>query len=145
MVECLPAGATLKVGAPLKDINLCRGSIAKVSERYAVSESSEHKREATIFVDFLLNQAEGVVALAEEGTIPLSRAAREYYQEQGLAEEAAMQTKEQLLNSVMLTRDAELEGLCDGELPAAYSRVVSGLSYGEYNAREAAQLLMDEL
>lgn len=138
--ESLSDGHRLAVGARLKDLGIYQGGHVQVACAYAVSESCEHPREAALFLNFLLNCEEGIAAISDTQGIPLSRIARAYGKEQGMWDSTAWEANTRVLEADFRATPELMEGLQDASV---YAGVMSGLSYGDYNAREAAQLLMD--
>lgn len=112
--ELLPFGNDGVAAGRFYDLGTGRGGYLEVAKAYAVSENCANKREAALFLDFLIN---GNKKEEETESVDSVIAESEFYMSYEYA--------------CMIADDS------------LYSDVMVGLSYGDYNAREAAQLLLD--
>lgn len=112
----LPAGYECVAAPRFYDMGNTAGGYIAVEEAYAVAENCANKKEAALFLDFLLNQD------AEKNTEAV-------YGADEIALEAAF------------ALNGDYAALMQDD--SVYGDVMVGLSYGDYNAREAAQLLLD--
>lgn len=124
------------------DFGIYQGGYTRITMAYAISDQCSHKREAALWVDFLLNQEEGVESMNAAYGVSLSKSGREYCLEKGILAENVLETNTEVLDSVSFPVGPELAGMIEG---AIYHDALNGLSYGDYNAREAAQLLWDKI
>lgn len=124
------------------DLGIYQGGYARITVAYAVSDHCEHKREAALWLDFLLNQEEGVEGMDIVHGVPLSKAGRAYCLEKGFRDEAVVEANTAVLDAVSFPVQPELADVIDDAL---YHDALNGFSYGDYNAREAAQLLSDKI
>ena len=105
----LPDGSRVVVAERFRDMGTGKGGYVEVADAYAVSESSTHKQESALFLDFLINdEIDKVEKIALDGSYLMNY------------DYAKMMKTDTL-----------------------YEDIIVGLSYGDYNAREAAQLLLD--
>lgn len=140
----LPAGQNMVIGEELKDLGPYDGGFSKVAMAFAISEKCAHKREAALLLEFLFNQEEGVTYMGSYRGIPLSRRAYEYCSTHGLLDEMTFEANRKVLEHVSFELDPQFENLKnDNDVYYVYSNVMNGLSYKDYNAQEAAQLLLD--
>lgn len=138
----LQAGHKIQAGQRFADMGIYNGGYVQVAVAYAVSENCAHPREAAIFLNFLLNQEESILVLKDTQGIPLSRVARSLGEEQELWDKTAWEANQTILEDDFAENPELAASIRDDSV---YKDVLSGLSYGDYNAREAAQLLMDGL
>ena len=124
------------------DFGIYQGGYARITTAYAISDQCSHKREAALWVDFLLNREEGVESMNAAYGVPLSKSGREYCLEKGILDENVLGINTQVLDHISFPVGPELADMIDG---AVYHDALNGLSYGDYNAREAAQLLADKI
>ena len=123
-------------------MGIYNGGYVQVAVAYAVSENCAHPREAAIFLNFLLNQEESILVLKDTQGIPLSRVAGNFGKEQELWDKTAWEANQTILEDDFAENPELAASIRDDSV---YKDVLNGLSYGDYNAREAAQLLLDGL
>jgi len=136
----LPSDNHLTVGNGFKNGERVQAGYYKVSTAYAISENCANPREAALLLDFLFNQEEGVLNLSDTFSVPLSRVAREYGEVQGVFDETELMANQVGVGESFPANEYVVAYI---ENESAYEEVISGLSYGDYNAREAAQLIVD--
>lgn len=119
-----------------------QGGYPWITMVYAISGQCNYKREAALWVDFLLNQEEGMESMNGACGIPLSKAGREYCLEKGILDEKVVAANQEVLDALSFPAEPKLADMIEG---AVYHDAINGLSYGDYNAREAAQLLADKI
>ncbi|WP_207648871.1 ABC transporter substrate-binding protein [Anaerobium acetethylicum] len=140
----LEAGQTFTVGDYFKDMGDYQGGFAKVSLAFAISEKTEHPKEAAMLINFLMNEEAGVKAMGSERGVPLSKKALELCETNGLLDATVAEANGKVLDWASFTldpmfEDAGLKGNPDG----VYFDVMSGLSYGDYTVEDAAAELLD--
>lgn len=121
------------------------GSYAKVSQLFIISANSEHPHEAALFLNFILNEEEGVKLMGTERGIPVSKAGLEILESAGIIDEFSRQAHDSALGSDPmywnpLFDDSSLQGST-----GAYIDIFDGLSFGDYDLSTAAQNLYDAL
>lgn len=141
--SALAEGREFVVGEELADMGEHKGGFAKVSLGFAISENTAHPKEAALLVNFLLNEDAGTTIMASERGIPLSKAALENCKAQNLLDETVAEANGKVLNYVSFDLDPNFEDASLKSSDGVYYDVMAGLSYGDYDAAEAAQTLYD--
>ncbi len=116
-------------------------SFDKVSLLFAISAKCEHPYEAALFVNFLVNDPEGVEILGTERGVPESKIAYETLNNAGAIDSLIAQAHTEVMNSNPfyfnpLFDDSSLKGST-----STYTDVFDNFSYGTYDAATAANKL----
>ncbi len=140
----LAEGQEFVIGDYLTDMGDTKGGFKKISMAFAISESAADKESCAKLINFLLNEEEGVKIMASERGIPASAAGLQICKDNGLLNETVAEANAKMLSWVSFGidpkyEDASLKNNPDG----VYYDAFGGLSYGEYSAEEAAQVLVD--
>lgn len=141
--EALADGQEFVVGDYFEDMGEFQGGFSKVSLGFAISESCEHKKEAAMLINFLLNEEEGVTIMSSERGIPLSAAAFEICQERNLLDEIVAEANIRVLDWVSFPLDFKFESAALRNSDGIYYDTMRGLSNGKYNATEASLKLIE--
>ena len=96
-----------------------------------------------MLLNFLLNEEEGTTIMASERGVPLSAAALSNCQAKGLLNETVAEANGKVLEWVSYPLDPKFESAALKSTDGVYYDVMSGLSYGEYDIRTAAELLVE--
>lgn len=140
----LENGDEFVVGDYFEDMGSYDGGYSKISVAFAISQKTKYPEECARFLDFILNDPEGAVLMGVERGIPLSRSAFEACEESGLFEGIEAQANEKVMSWANYSLDINFE---DPKLKVnpegVYYDVFSGLSYGDYTAEEAAEIISD--
>lgn len=142
--QALESQDSFTVGDYFSDMGEHKGGYSKISLAFAVSEKTEYPEECARFLDFILNDPEGSVLMGVERGIPLSTSALKSCRDSGLLngieEEACRRVKAWTEFSLDINfEDPKLKVNPEG----VYYDAFSGLSYGEYSAEKAAQIIAD--
>ena len=140
--DALEEGNEMVVGNYFEDMGEFHGGYAKVSLAFAISETCEHQKEAAMLINFLLNEDEGIKLMASERGIPLSQAGLKVCQDNDLLNPMVVEANGKVLDWVDFNLDPKFE---DAELKSSdgvYYDAQAGFSYGDYDASEAAEVLM---
>lgn len=141
--KALANGQEFVVGEYFKDMGKYQGGYSKVSLGFAISETCQHPKEAAMFLNFLLNEDEGTTIMASERGIPLSTAALENCKSKDLLDKTVVEANSKVLSWVSYPLDPTFESAALKNSDGVYYDVMAGLSYKEYTAEKAAEILMD--
>ncbi len=134
--------ATMFEGLPYK------GGFNKISMLFAVPASSAHPVEAAALINFLLNEKEGVIAMASERGVPASAAGFAIASENNILDAMTIEATNNALNSGWNTfpLDTNFENsYLKSDPEGIYYQVFSGYSYGQLTAEEAADMLIEAI
>ena len=139
----LPDDAEYVVGDEIKWGEAANGGFAKVSMGMAITQSCEHPVEAAALIDFLWN-GEGAAIMGSECGIPASTAGLAAAQAADAVKPLVLEANTKVLAFVDMPLDpyfesSKLKDTTDG----VYTDVFDGFSYGDYDAEEAAEILLD--
>lgn len=142
--SALNEGQELIVGDYMKDMGDYQGGFAKVSLAFAISETTAHPTESAMLLQYLLNDPEGTAIMASERGIPLSTAALDTCNSQGLLNAMVAEANSKVLAWVQFPLDTQFENAkLKGNPDGVYYDALGGLSYDEYDVATAAQILAD--
>ena len=118
------------------------GGFTKISMGLAISSTTNHPKEAAMFINFLLNETEGVEISSTTRGIPCSKAAVEILNEKGLGDAMVKEANEKVLAYCPFPLDSKFE---HNDLKAnpdgVYFKVFGKLSAGIIDSAEAAKEL----
>ena len=119
------------------------GGFSKVSMGMAITKSCQHPVEAAALIDFLWN-GEGAAIMGSECGIPASTAGLAAAQAADAVKPLVLEANTKVLAFVDMPLDpyfesSKLKDTTDG----VYTDVFDGFSYGDYDAEEAAEILLD--
>jgi len=134
-----PVGNVVTVAERFNDMGIFDGGYVSVETAFAVSDTCSNPREAALFLNYILNCENGVVELKEAYGIPLSRIAKTYGEEQDLWNSVSYDANVIAEESDFLINDEYRTIMKDTSI---LSDIIIGISYGDYNVREAAQIFM---
>jgi oligogalacturonide transport system substrate-binding protein len=121
-----------------------KGGFYKISMEFAITETCEHPVEAAAFLNFLLNEEEGVLEMKGERGIPASAAGLKIAKENNILDPMIVQANDYALKSNIYPVDAYFE---DAELKTSgeglYYKVMSAHSYDQMTDEEAAKELLE--
>ena len=134
------AGFTVGEEIKFGDYN---GGFSKVSMGMAITSSCQHPVEAAALIDFLWN-GEGAAIMGSECGIPASTAGLAAAQAADAVKPLVLEANTKVLAFVDMPLDpyfesSKLKDTTDG----VYTDVFDGFSYGDYDAEEAAEILLD--
>ena len=134
------AGFTVGEEIKFGDYN---GGFSKVSMGMAITSSCQHPVEAAALIDFLWN-GEGAAIMGSECGIPASTAGLAAAQAADAVKPLVLEANTKVLAFVDMPLDpyfesSKLKDTTDG----VYTDVFDGFSYGDYDAEEAAGILLD--
>lgn len=136
--ETAPLGNSLVISGHFDDLGMFKGGYLKAEAAFAVSSTCTNPREAAIFLNYISNCEGGMTAINDSFGIPLSRNAKAYAEEELLSK--------LLYDANVIALDCEFydsrEYMDFIENSSLYTDVLIGLSYGDYNVKEAARVFM---
>ena len=142
--SALNEGQELIVGDYFSDMGSTQGGFKKVSLAFAITENTAHPAESAMLLNYLLNDPEGTAIMSSERGIPLSAAALDTCQSQGLLDPMVAEANRKVLDWVSFNLDAKFEdSKLKGNPDGVYYDAIGGLSYKEYDSAQAAQILYD--
>lgn len=118
--------------------------MAKVSMAFAVTESSQHKEEAVMLMNFLLAEDEGVKLMETQRGIPVNQHAKEVLEEAGLVDENVLAANTVAMENSAYSFDPNFEHADLKETTGVYYEVFELLSAGGDPA-ELAEYLIDSV
>ena len=134
-------GANLVVGNELTDMGPAgSGVFSKVSMMFSISAKTEHPHEATLFLNYLLNDPEGVALMGTERGIPESKIAYDTLSEAGAIDSLQSEAHEAVMSADPMYWNPLFD---DGSLKgstSAYTTIYENLSYDRDSAQCAADL-----
>ena len=135
------AGFTVGEEIKFGDYN---GGFSKVSMGLAITKTCEHPAEAATLINFLLNETAGAEIMGSECGIPASTAGLAAAQAADAVKPLVLEANTKVLAFVDMPLDpyyesSKLKDTTDG----VYTDVFDGFSYGDYDAEEAAEVLLD--
>lgn len=142
-ITALGDAGELVVGEEFTDMGESTGVSTKVSMLYAITNTSEYKREAAMLLNFLINEPEGIELIGTQRGIPQSKIAYETLEKANAIDPVIAEAHTKVMDAAEFFfspkfDDASLKG--DG---GAYKDVFGGISYGEYTTDEGAKILFD--
>ncbi len=121
-----------------------KGGFKKISMEFAITSTCEHPVEAAAFLNFILNEEEGVMAMSGERGVPASAAGLKIAQENNILDPLVIETSNLALEAAEYVLDPYFE---DAELKTSgeglYYKVMSAHSYDQMTDEEAAKELAE--
>lgn len=118
--------------------------MSKVSQAFAVTESSEHKKEAVMLMNFILAEDEGVKLMETQRGIPVNQHAKDVLAEAGLVNEDVLAANTVAMANSAYGFDPNFEHADLKETTGVYYEVFEQLSAGGDPA-ELAEYLIDSV
>lgn len=139
----LEEGREFVVGDYLTGMGDYQGGFSKVSMAWAVNANCEHPKEAAMLVNFLMNDEDAAKILKSERGIPVSQSALAAAEADGGLDGIVVEANKKVLAYVSNSLDPYFEDSTLKSSDGVYYDVMAGLSYGDYTAEEAAEILID--
>lgn len=134
-------GREIVVGDYFSDFGDNKGGFAKVSMCWAINAKTEHPKEAAMLVDYLMNSEEAAKILTSERGIPVSKSALAASQADLNA--TTVEANGKVLAWVSNNFDPYFEDSTLKSSDGVYYDAIAGLSYGDYTAEEAADVMIE--
>lgn len=140
----LNEGQEFVVGEYFKDFGEYQGGYAKVSMCFAISETAKDPVAAAKFINYMLNEEEGVKLLKSERGIPLSKAGNKICMDNGLLDPTVAEANAKVLSWVKFSLDPLFESnALKAPETGVYAETMNNLSYGMVDAAGAADILIE--
>ena len=132
------------VGDEIKFGDKANGGFSKVSLGLAITETCEHPVEAAALINFLLNEEEGASIMGTQCGLVASKAGLAAAEAAGTVNELVKEANGKVMAFVDQPFDPYYESTSlKDTTEGIYTDVFEGYSYGDYDAAEAAQILID--
>ena len=122
-----------------------KGGFNKISMEFAITQTCKYPKEAAAFINFMLNEEEGVVLMAGERGVPASAAGFAIAEREGIVDELTVEATNYALNEGwnQFSLDPYFEHNDLKNNPeGAYYKIFSAHSYANINDLEAANQLL---
>ncbi|WP_310602930.1 ABC transporter substrate-binding protein [Anaerosporobacter sp.] len=139
----LNEGQEFVVGDYFKDMGEYQGGFSKVSLAFAISKNTKYPEQCARLINFLLNEDEGVAIMGSQRGIPLSASALAYCQNNNLLDATVAEANAKILAWTQFQLDPTFEDAKLKGSDGTYYDAFQGLSYGDYDTAQAAQVLAD--
>ncbi|MDR1765001.1 MAG: extracellular solute-binding protein [Lachnospiraceae bacterium] len=136
------------VAGPMFDGLPYKGGLNKISMEFAVTQTCKHPKEAAALINFMLNEEEGVVAMAGERGVPASAAAFAIAERDSIVDQLTIDATNYALNEGwnQFPLDAYFEHNDLKNNPeGAYYKIFSAHSYKSISDAEAAKQLVEAI
>ena len=118
--------------------------MTKVSQGFAITETSEHKEEAALLLEFLTSNETGVKLLTTERGIPCNTVRMQILEDEGLVDPNVAEANHIATTNAAYTFDPNFEHSALKETTGVYYEVFDNLSAGG-DVTELAQYLIDSV
>jgi oligogalacturonide transport system substrate-binding protein len=142
--EALEDGQEFVLGDFLNGFGTKTAGLYKISQAFAITESSEHKEEAALLINFLVSDPEAVEILGTERGIPANKAASDILVDKGMMTGLTYEGNKAVMEVANYTFDPNFENSKLKDSTGIYYEVMEGISYGDDTA-EMAQYLIDSI
>lgn len=143
--KALNEGEELIVGEFMADMGEYQGGFTKVSLAFAITDvaADENKAAAAQLIQFLLNSEEGIRLLNTQRGIPLSAAAQALLGAEGLMDPMVAEANGKVMSWCQFPLDPKFEAAALKNSDGVYNDAMEGMSYGDYDAAAAADVLIE--
>lgn len=131
------------VGDYFADMGEYQGGYAKVSQTFAISETTKHPAEAALLINYLLNDEEGAKIMGSQRGVPLSQSGLKACVSASLLDEKVVEATSKVLSWTKFSIDPKFESAELKSSDGIYYDVMSGLSYEDYDISKAADTLIN--
>lgn len=144
IADSLDEGQELVLGEFPTDLGPNGAGMSKVSQGFAITETSEHKEEAALLLEYITSNETGVKLMgAERGTV-CNTAAKKILEDEGILGGMTLEGNQKVLDFCQYTFDPNFENSALKERTGVYYEVFDNLSAGADPA-EMAQYLIDSI
>lgn len=144
MKEALAGEQEFILGDFLTGIGENEAGLTKISMGLAITETSKHKKEAAMLLEFLTSDPEGVEIMATERGMLINEAANKVLEEKGLLSGLTYEANQKVLEIANFSLDPNFEHSALKDSTGVYYEVFEGISSGMDTA-EMAQYLIDSI
>lgn len=142
--NALKEGRETVAGAYLKGFGKKDAGIYKITSTFGITETSKHKDEAALLINYLVSDPEAVKILNTTRGIPVNKEAVNILEEAGLLEGLTYEGYKIGMASAYYPLDPYFENAKLKDSTGAYYEVMEGVSYGD-DTEELAQYLLDSI
>ena len=139
--SALAEGQQLAVGNYFTDMGTSKGGFTKIALAYAIPADSRHPVEAARLLQFLVSNEKAVKAVGTERGIPVNKKAKQVCSDNNLLTSLTALANARVMAWCSFSMDNSFEAPSLKNTDGVYADVMSGLSYGDYSAEEAAKVL----
>lgn len=129
-------------GLPVANGAKDSGAIVKPSMLFAINKNCKNPKEAATFLNYLLNDPEGVNLMGTNRGIPVSKAAVETLKSAGKVTGLEYEGLQYLLAHPGVPLSPYLE---DAKLQAVYYQTIDQISYGKLSVDDAAKYMLENV
>ncbi len=144
IAESLDEGQELVLGEYPTDMGQYPAGMSKVSQGFAITETSEHKEEAALLLEYLTSNENGIRLMGTERGTPCNTAAKKVLEDEGILGGLTLEGNQKVLDFCHYTFDPNFENSALKERTGVYYEVFDNLSAGADPA-EMAQYLIDSI
>lgn len=116
----------------------------KISQGFAITETSQHKKEAALLLEYLTSNEQGVIKMGTQRGIPCNTKAREYLEKQGLISPVVEEASKIVADTCTYNIDPNFENSALYADTGTYKTVFEDLSAGG-DVKELARYLVDSV
>ena len=118
--------------------------MSKVSQGFAITETSKHKEEAALLLEYITSNENGVKLMGVERGTVCNTAAKKILEDEGILGGMTLEGNQKVLDFCQYTFDPNFENSALKERTGVYYEVFDNLSAGADPA-EMAQYLIDSI
>ena len=144
IADSLDEGQALVLGEYPTHMDEYPAGMSKVSMGFAITETSEHKEEAALLLEFLTSNETGVKLMGTERGVVCNTAAKKVLEDAGMLSGLILEGNQKVQDFCHYTFDPNFENAALKERTGAYYEVFDNLSAGADPA-EMAQYLIDSI
>lgn len=142
--EALEPGQEFVLGDFITGIGDYDAGLTKISQCFAITESSEYKKEAALLLNFLMNDPEGVEIMGLERGIIVNEAASSVLLEKDMLSGLTYEANNAVLQVANFTFDPNFENSELKDTTGVYYEVFENISADHATTGDMAQYLIDE-
>lgn len=144
IADSLDEGQELVLGDYPTDMGPNPAGMSKVSQGFAITETSEHKKEAALLLEYITSNETGVKLMGTERGTVCNIAARKILEDAGLLSGMTLEGNQKVMEFCHYTFDPNFENSALKERTGTYYEVFDNLSAGA-DPKEMAQYLIDSV
>ena len=144
IVDSLDEGQELVLGEYPTDMGEYPAGMSKVSMGFAITETSEHKEEAALLLEYLTSNETGVKIMGNERGTVCNTAAKKILEDAGILDGLILEGNQKVMDFCHYQFDPNFENSALKERTGAYYEVFDNLSAGA-DPQEMAQYLIDSI
>lgn len=143
--EALEEGQEFVLGDFITGIGDTEAGLTKISQCFAITEASEHKKEAAMLLDFLMNDPEGVELCGLERGIVVNDTAKDILVAKDMLSGLTYEANQAVLKVANFTFDPNFENSELKDTTGVYYEVFENISADHSTTGDMAQYLIEEI